>query len=227
MFDTLFWFTSTSERHRSGPFAAERERYLLHGKAVGATDLTQQQRARVLLRVAQEMSPDDRQGVDIQRLRSIIEALRPRTTAAIAAQLINVARPWFKFLGWWQEAKPPVAFLDELDAFVRWMRDERGLAPSTIHQWRDRTAVFLQWCSQNGRSLAVLKPEDIDAYFVSNQGNWSRTSVRNIANMLRTFLRHAEARGAAKRDWLTRSSSHVSTVWTRFHLLSNGRMCAN
>ena len=65
MFDTLFWFTSTAERHRAGPFAAERERYLLHGQAVGATALTQQQRARVLLRVAQEMSPDDRQGVEV------------------------------------------------------------------------------------------------------------------------------------------------------------------
>jgi len=199
MFDTLFGSESTAARHRSGPFASERERYLLHCKAVGAADLTQQYRAGALLRVAQRMSPSDREGVNMQRLRNIIEALRPQPAPATAENLLRAARPWFKFLGWWREAEPATAFVDELEEFVRWMRDERGLAPCTIEQWRDRTATFLLWCAQTGRSLAALEPEDIDAYFTTyGAGRWSRVSARYIAIMLRVFLRHAAATGACR-----------------------------
>lgn len=196
MFHTLF-SESTAVRHRSGPFAAERERYLIHCKAVGAANLTQQQRAYAILRIAEGLLPGDREGVDVQRLRNIIGALSPRPTLATGAGLLRTTRPWFKFLGWWREAKQPTAFVEELDEFVQWMSDERGLTPCTIEQWRDRTATFLLWCAQTGRSLAALKPEDIDAYFATyGAGRWSRASMRYIASMLRVFLRHAAATGA-------------------------------
>jgi integrase/recombinase XerD len=199
MFDTLFSLESTAARYRSGPFAAERERYLLHCEAVGAADLTQRHRARAVLRIAQKMSHVDREGVDMQRLRNIIETLSPRPTPATVVDLLRTTRPWFKFLGWWREENAPVAFVEELEVFVRWMRDERGLAPCTIEQWRDRTATFLLWCAQTGRSLATLEPEDIDAYFVTyGAGRWSRVSVRYIAIMLRVFLRHAATTGACQ-----------------------------
>jgi integrase/recombinase XerD len=199
MFETLFSLESTAARHRSGPFAAERERYLRHCSAVGAADLTQRHRAHVVLRIAQKMSPSDREGVDMQRLRNIIEALNPRPTRATAADMLRTTRPWLKFLGWWRELEPPAAFVDELDAFVRWMRDERGLAPCTIEQWRDRTATFLLWCAQTGRNLAALEPEDIDAYFATyGAGRWSRVSARYVAIMLRVFLRHAAANGTCQ-----------------------------
>jgi len=149
-----------------------------------------------MLLIAQKVLPSDRDGVCMQRLQNIIEALIPRPTPATAASLLGWTRPWFKFLGWWREAESPRAFVDELDEFVRWMRDERGLAPSTIEQWRDRTAAFLLWCANTGRSLSALESNDIDAYFASyGAGRWSRVSVRHIAIMLRVFLRHAATRG--------------------------------
>lgn len=79
------------------------------------------------------------------------------------------------------------------------MRDERGLAPCTVEQWRCRTATFLDWCAQTGRDLATLEPEDIDAYFVTyGAQRWSRVSAGHIANMLRVFFRHASSIGTCR-----------------------------
>ncbi len=196
MFETLFNSQLVVARHRSGPFALERERYLHHGTTVGATDSTQRHRAHILLRFARKMSPGDREGVDAQRLEDIIGAISPSPTPKCALTMVTIARPWLKYLGWWYEPQRPEAFVDQLQEFVRWMRDERGLAPCTIEQWRDRVATFLLWCRQTGRSLATLEPEDIDAYFVTyGAGRWSRVSARYVATMLRVFLRHAADSG--------------------------------
>ncbi|MDQ2783442.1 MAG: site-specific integrase [Chloroflexota bacterium] len=104
-----------------------------------------------------------------------------------------------------------MAFEQDLNRFVAWMRDERGLAPSTIDLWRARTATFLRWCKANGRTLESLGPEDIDAYFVTyGASRWSRISAGHIAKMLRVFLRHAASIGTC-RDRLAESiMSHRS-----------------
>ena len=197
MFETLFRFQSTIARHRSAPFAAERQRYLRHCAATGATDLSQRHRARAMYWVAPHLSAEDAKGVDAQRLRHLIDAHHPRPSAATAASLFNANRPWLKFLGWWRQPASLAVVAGELDEFVRWMRDERGLAPCTIEQWRYRTENFLRWCAQTGRRLPTLEPTDIDAYFLTyGADRWSRVSARHIANMLRVFLRHAATTGA-------------------------------
>ena len=117
------------------------------------------------------------------------------------------ARPWFKFLGWWEQARPPIAFEQDLDRFVTWMRDERGLTPCTIDQWRYRTATFLRWCKETGRTLGGLNPEDIDAYFVTyGAQRWSRISAGHIAGMRRgevaaLRLEHIDQEGGQLRIW--------------------------
>lgn len=174
MFETLFSSQFVVARHRSGPLALERERYLHYGATVGVTDSTQRHRAHILLRVARTMSPSDREGVDARRLDGIIGVISPPPTPKCALTIVTTARPWLKYLGWWREPQRPEAFADELQEFVRWMRDERGLSPCTVEQWRDRVATFLLWCGQTGRSLATLEPKDIDAYFVTyGSGRWS------------------------------------------------------
>lgn len=77
------------------------------------------------------------------------------------------------------------------------MRDERGLSPSTVGQWGRRVTTFLRWCAGTGRDLATLRPEDIDAYFVTfGAQRWSRVSAGHVANTLRAFLRHAASTSA-------------------------------
>ena len=195
MLETIYATQFARNRHRAAPLLEERERYLQHCAAHGSTHRTQYQRAEELLWLAQRMQPDDRQGVDADRLRQLIE-VKPEPSRAHARRAEIHGRNWLKFLGWWRTPPNPVPFEADLKHFVCWIRDERGLASSTILQWQDRTATFLRWYAQTGRDLSLLHPEDIDAYFVTyGSGRWGRVSVSYMVCMLRTFLRHAASRG--------------------------------
>ena len=199
MFETLFSANRALTRHRDGPLATERHRYLQHCTDHGATRKSQRLRARSILWVAEHMTPNDFGKVDASRLHEIVFGSdSPGTYAPTTAMtLVNFARPWFKYLGWWRQPEQSVPFAPALDHFVAWMRDERGLTPCTIEQWRYRTSKFLHWCSDTDRNLATLQPQDIDAYLVTyGAQRWSRISAGNIAKMLRIFLRHAASNGA-------------------------------
>lgn len=198
MFEIIFSQRVTIERHRSGPYANERERYLRHCAAVGCTANSQRTAAVATLRVAHQLTPTDTGGINAERLRILVERCTEGAGPKAGESLTKLTRPWLKFLGWWRKSTtPPLAFAAELDQFVCWMRDERGLTPCTVEQWRDRTAVFLRWCEQRGLALTTLAPEDIDAYFVSyGASRWSRISASHIAKMLRVFMRHAARQGS-------------------------------
>ena len=195
--ENLFADAGTIARHRNGPLIDERHRYLLHCASVGATWLTQRSRARASSWVANALPASVHGNVDADQLHQVILRRQPPVAPATAADLINIARPWLKFIGWWDQPEKPIAFAEALERFVDWMRDERGLTPCTVDQWRRRTANFLRWCKETDRDLASLEPDDIDAYFV-NYGaqRWSRISAGHIAKMLRVFLRHAASAGA-------------------------------
>ena len=199
MFEILFNSAIAVNRHRAGPLLAERERYLDHFAGFGASLDCQRNRAFAMIRVAERMAPGDYGRISEQRLREVMVGDGPTVVPRTVANLMKHTRPWFKFLGWWEQARPPIAFEQDLERFVTWMRDERGLTPCTIDQWRDRTATFLRWCKETGRDLGTLGPADIDAYFVTyGAQRWSRVSAAHIARMLRVFLRHAASIGSCR-----------------------------
>lgn len=195
MLETIYSTPFARKRHRAGPFLDERVRYLQHCAEQGAVQRTQYQRAAQILWLAQRMQEGDRLGVDAARLHQLIQAApAPSTSLAVRAEVFG--RQWLKFLGWWRTAHNPIAFEDDLEHFVRWMRDERGLASSTVLQWRETAATFLRWYAQTGRDLSQLHPEDIDSYFNTyGAGRWGRVSISYMVGMLRTFLRHLASRG--------------------------------
>lgn len=193
MFETLVHANSALARHRNGPLVEERARYLRHCAALGGTLESQRIRARCILWVAERMSPQDHGSVDASRLHEIASVATPATVATV----MNYARPWLKYLGWWPEPVQRIPFASALDDFVAWMRDERGLTLCTIEQWRHKVATFLRWCSDTNRDLAKLLPQDIDAYFLTYGAHrWSRLSAGHMAAMLRVFLRRAASTGA-------------------------------
>jgi site-specific recombinase XerD len=199
MFENIVSTDRALARHREGPLAAERERYLRHCADQGASRDSLGLRARLILWVAEHMSPNDFGLVDASRLHEIVHGSVSHATPAptTAASLVRFARPWLKYLGWWPQVVDVIPFAPALEHFVAWMRDERGLTQCTIDQWQYRTAKFLHWCSDTGRDLATLQPQDIDAYFVTyGAQRWSRISAGNVAKMLRVFFRHAASTGA-------------------------------
>ncbi|CDX53676.1 hypothetical protein MPL1032_180106 [Mesorhizobium plurifarium] len=108
--------------------------------------------------------------------------------------MVDIGRPWLRFLGWWREPSARFEYQSQLDEYVRWMREERGFTPSTLEQWTRVIGRFLRWCDQTDRPLGNLQAADIDAYFVTQAtGRWSRISVANTASALRGFLRYRKA----------------------------------
>lgn len=198
MFETLYRSNAALVRHRAGPFAEERERFLRHRADQGGTFATLRTIAKSMLWVATRMSPEDCRGINVARLREIVYGA-PSPKPATAKMFVECVRPWLKFLGWWREEREPVPFEQMLDRFVSWIRDERGLSPSTVDVWSRRVANFLRWCGRTGRDLAELRPDDIDAYFIAfGSQRWSRVSASTYASVLRVFLRQAASTGACR-----------------------------
>ena len=57
----------------------------------------------------------------------------------------------------------------------------------------------MRWCADTRREFAELRPEDLDAYFLSSAvQRWTRISVASLATGLRVFLRHAASTGACR-----------------------------
>lgn len=194
MLETIYATPFARKRHLGGPFLEERDRYLQHCAEQGGMQRTQYQRAAQILWLAQRMQVGDRQGVDAARLRQLIQA-EPTPGTCLASRVEVYGRQWLKFLGWWRTPPNSVPFEEDLEHFVRWMRNERGLASSTVNQWREAAATFLRWYAQTGRDLSQLHPEDIDAYFTSyGASRWGRVSISYMVGMLRSFLRHLASR---------------------------------
>jgi site-specific recombinase XerD len=198
MFETLFCQKIAVLRHRSGPLAAERQRYLQHCADQGAPHGQQRKRAKCVLWIAGRLSLQDRCGVSPDRLHEIVYR-KPSPGPTMAQVFVEFGRPWLKFLGWWREEREPIFFPEQLDRYVTWMRDERGLSPETIYVRRRRIANFLRWCGRTERDFATLRPEDLDAYFAAFAAQWSRVSAATMATGLRVFLRYAASTGSCRR----------------------------
>lgn len=195
---------TTDAGHLSGhhnddaPFAEQRSRYLRHCAERGATPFSLRTKRSELLWIATRLGPDAAsEGIDIDALRRIaIERQQAHGAVTAARRVVDIGRPWLRFLGWWREPSAGFGYQNQLDEYVRWMRDERGFTLSTLEQWTRVIGRFLRWCEQTNRQLGALQAADIDAYFVTQAtGRWSRVSVANTASALRGFLRYAGKRG--------------------------------
>jgi integrase/recombinase XerD len=192
MLEHLFRSESALTRHRIGPFAEERERYLQHCAEGGATPAALRVKANELLWLSQHLRRDAAQGTDIRALQEIA---RERTSkckgVSTERRLVDIGRPWLRFLGWWRAPTAELRFQDYLERYVTWMREERGFSSSTVLQWRSNARDFLQWYERTDRPFCALEPSDVDLYFVTEGARrWSRVSTANIAAALRVFLRY-------------------------------------
>lgn len=176
-------------RHREAPFLPEWERYLRFCEDSGATPGTLDIKRNELIWIARLLPATAPQGVDIGQLHELVrQRALMHTGATMGGRMIVTARPWLRFLGWWREPSVVLPFQGHLDGYIKWMRNERGLNPSTVEQWQSKIRQFPQWCEETGRDLKELRPSDIDAYFIQNKARWGRISMKAVAGALRVFL---------------------------------------
>jgi len=192
MLKQLFRDESALARHRTGPCAEERERYLQHCAEHGAMRAVLRVKANELLWLCQHLPRDASQGIDLPALQEIARERRSVCKGATTERrLVDIGRPWLRFLGWWRVPTVDLRFQSHLERYVTWMRDERGFSSSTVVQWRSKIRDFLQWYEGTDRPLCALEPSDVDMYFVAEGARrWSRVSTSSIAAALRVFLRY-------------------------------------
>ncbi len=197
MYQTSCPSHATDDRPDEAPFADERGRYLRHYAEYGAKAAVLKVKLNELLWIATRLDLNARDGVDTVTLSRIAQERQGLHGAVTAARrVIDIGRPWLRFLGWWREPTVTLEHQDKLDQYVAWMRSERGFIPATVEHWSRTIGRFLRWCEHKNRELVGLTARDIDEYFVvEGVGRWCRVLVANTASALRGFLRFAASRG--------------------------------
>jgi integrase/recombinase XerD len=174
MFDVLFTYPKIRARHQTAPGAAERERYLAHCVSQGLARETLFRIARELLVVAERL---DVTGGDQITRREVEEAARNwvrhqrrrgRTGRGEWSRglFMRVATDWLRFLELLAVSPdgPRNVHSDQIDDFIAYLRDERGLSPRTVSHRRWQVEHFPRHVRSGKASIADMTVDDVDAF---------------------------------------------------------------
>lgn len=186
MFETLFKYPRVLTRHRAGPSAEARERFLSHCVSKGLARATVLRHARELLVIAERIDISMGETID----SPVIEAAADRWTHEQHDRqrvqvlqwsqklFLQTATNWMRFLGRLESRPEVVPFADRLADFAAYQRDERGLSPVTIRGQGWHVEKFLSSLEEQNRSLDDVSLEDVDTFLANNgKRGWGRASV--------------------------------------------------
>ena len=204
MFDQLYKSSQAITRHEGAPYAQERSRYLEYCRQRGDALSTVITKASDLLWIVRQLSAFADLRVTIEQVRAVVVASgdddgacrRNLDSPATRKRLIDTARSWLRFLGYFREPVEQIPFQSRLDEYCQWAKHERGLSDATIYSFRQRIKQFLQWYGARGRPLSDVRITDCDAYLaVGGEQRWCRVSVGNVVDALRAFFLYGAERG--------------------------------
>lgn len=197
-----------ADRQEEAPLLKEREVFLKHLLQQGTSLAAVRGVSWQLLNVIRLLKLTRLRGVGIDEIRKSAQRWeRQQRTNPFAHShkhsagfFIYVAKKWLRFAGVLRKpATPRMRFADQIDDFVRWATEERGLSALTVRSHRHKVALFLKWFSERRRSLTALRLRDVDDFLISKgTTGWNRKSACGYANSLRSFFRYAEQRGWCK-----------------------------
>jgi integrase/recombinase XerD len=204
MFEDLFSYPKVLARHRTGPSVDARERFLAHCAGYGAARGTLLRLANELLVVAERIDVDSGKSYLLADVEAAAERWtryqlrrgRAHSKRWPRVQFIQVATAWLRFLGCLEErSAESKAFADQVDDFIAYLRDERGLSTSSLHARRWHVECFLRTSVKGKNSIAQVTAEDIDGFLsLKGKQGWCRVSVATSVTALRSFFRYAEMR---------------------------------
>jgi site-specific recombinase XerD len=206
MFEQIFKAPRTLARHRQGQLADERARYLTQLAEGGVSRSTLRHAAFFLLGLAvridltgdQKISPEqiDAAADDWARRKKPSEA-RPAEPYGSRERFRSVATAWLRFLGRWQPApRPPQPYADLIADFALSMRQERGLAESTITLRCGFVKKFFDRLASPAATLQAVRLKQVEEVLAwQGRQGYTRGSLRAYVEALRAFFRHAARRG--------------------------------
>ena len=205
MFDQLVKRSNAVWIYSTGRFAEERRAFLCDLSERGRGWHTLRQTNKFLLMIAERVNI--RQRMPITE-RQIVRAANdwaaktctPRCTGEardyVTKRFVFVAKQWFRFLGKWSDPTRNPHFRQELDSFLKELRDERGYTDQTITSRESALNLFFEWLGKLGISLKEVSPQNLAAYFVQHKArSWKKTTIKAYGNSLRAFFRYATRRG--------------------------------
>jgi site-specific recombinase XerD len=208
VFDRLFSRPAAIARHRNGPHASARERFLGQCMDEGYSPSMLRKIAWQLLVVASTIDLRRRTVSVGEIARAATRPVRfihhrdsdgadsPHQTRQL---FVSVATKWLGSLGRLvPERANGTAVAPLVDEFGRYMRDERGLSPVTIRTRCERVNSFLTSLPRH-RSMRAISVHDVDEFLGAKGAlGWTRASIDALAASLRSFFRYAQ-----DRQWCT------------------------
>jgi site-specific recombinase XerD len=214
MFDRLFQLPGTVARHRNGPLAEERLRYLVHCAGQRLARGSLRNIALYTLTIAQRLRLAERRGELIARAEIEAEAdrwvkqarrrpRRPIRCTAVRRHFVGNAVRWLTFLGRLQTPRPaPQPYADLVTRFADYLLGERGLARSTIAYGRRTVQAFLTQAHAAGLRLQTLTVAQVDELLLQKvQGEgYARRTIRTWVSALCPFFRFAHEQRWCRRE---------------------------
>jgi len=205
VFETLFKYPRVIARHRTGPSAEARERFLQHCVSQGLAGATLLRHAREILVIAERIDITSGEPIGLPAIQAAADIWAREQHRRHRVQSLQWSRQlfiqtttnWLRFLGCLEEPQLKAApFADRLADFAAYQRDERGLSPATIRGQGWHVEKFLRSLGEQGRSFGDVSLEDVDTFLADiGKRGWRRVSVSTSARALRAFFRHAATRG--------------------------------
>ena len=208
MFNQLFFRSDALTRQLSAPLVDERRQYLAHCAAQGMSKCTLRMKARLLLSIAEYLRLAERPN-DAISLVEIEKAARrwsrhnrpsPKSWHAKRSREYFIAQGagWLTFLNRLQTVPKPVTVCGRMLAeFRSFMKEDRGLSPTTVKYNCSSVRPFLDRLLEGKRSLEAITVSDVDSLLAQkvNEEHYARVSIRDYASSFRSFFRYAEMRG--------------------------------
>ena len=197
MFEQLFTRRAAISHHYSAPFATERLHYLYYLLEERHSHSRLYSVAHLLMAIVQHL-PLNQTAISRVEIEASAEAWA-RTTCRSAIclhtgkrEFVFHAAKWLRLLGRLHEPKLRQLFALEMDAFLRYGQQERGLAPSTLARHRRYLGEFL---IRQNKALCDVTLDDISAHIqIVAQRKQKRTSISHHVAALRAFFRYAHSR---------------------------------
>jgi integrase/recombinase XerD len=206
MFDQLFKDSRARTRHRDGPLAEERRRYLVHCGEQQMGLKTLLEIARFTLAAANSLRLAERPSELFTReeIKAVADRWKSRRSIQLSLPALSStsrlftrhATRWLSFLGRLQPTITTQPYAEQLTKFANYMRQERGLSPRTI-EFNCRVArEFLARLGDAALQLDTLTIVQVDEILAQQvrEGGYGRITVRGYFSRLRAFFRYAESR---------------------------------
>jgi len=205
MFETFFNRPCILARYRAAPFLDAREQFLEQCAVIGYSRSVLKTIAWILMSLAHS--------IDLDQVRLTIcdielavngRAHFKRLTKnpfqdckRTRQRFVHIATEWLRSLGRLETLPIKESpFAEQIAAFVRYQRDDRGLSSETISLYCRHLVKFFGSLDPELNSLSKISIADVDAYMWArgNEG-WKRATLAILSKSLRRFFHYAEGQG--------------------------------